>query len=159
MLKEQLNAPFNPQTQTHTSAYKKNRCQKERRIVCSPYFSMSLISHAQIQLMEAKRQLETQVALYQKTKELLNAADLELNTLRLQQGSSEARHSLSSPSTPIIRGWRKHTHTYRQKYVTQQHSTQRNPYMYTHKCMVFSLVVIKSHDFNLSETIPRLSSL
>ncbi len=72
---------------------------------------MSLISYAQIQLMEAKRQLETQVTLHQKTKEVLNAAELELNTLRLQQGSSEARHSLSSPSTPIIRGWYKRTHT------------------------------------------------
>ncbi|XP_070764710.1 translocated promoter region b, nuclear basket protein [Enoplosus armatus] len=58
----------------------------------------------EIQLMDAKRQLETQVALHQKTKELLNAAELEVNTLRLQQGSSEARHILSSPSTPIIRG-------------------------------------------------------
>lgn len=54
--------------------------------------------------MDAQRQLETQVALHQKTKELLNAAELELNGLRLQQGSGEARHSLSTPSTPIIRG-------------------------------------------------------
>ena len=61
-------------------------------------------NHAQIRLMDAKRQLETQVALQQKTKELLNTAELELNTLRLQQGSSEARHPLSSPSTPILRG-------------------------------------------------------
>lgn len=60
--------------------------------------------------MDAKRQLETQVALQQKTKELLNAAELELNTLRLQQGSNEPRHTLISPSTPIIRGWHKHTH-------------------------------------------------
>ncbi|XP_076580410.1 translocated promoter region b, nuclear basket protein [Chaetodon auriga] len=63
-----------------------------------------LTRNQEIQLMDAKRQLETQVALQQKTKELLNAAELELNTLRLQQGSSEARHTLSSPSTPIIRG-------------------------------------------------------
>lgn len=54
--------------------------------------------------MDAKRQLETQVALHQKTKELLNAAELELNTLRLQQGGGDARHSLSTPSTPIMRG-------------------------------------------------------
>lgn len=70
-------------------------------MVCSHYY---VISRAQIQLMDAKRQLETQVALQQKTKEVLNAAELELNALRLQQGSSEARLTLSSPSTPIIRG-------------------------------------------------------
>uniref|UniRef100_A0A3Q3AM97 Nucleoprotein TPR n=1 Tax=Kryptolebias marmoratus TaxID=37003 RepID=A0A3Q3AM97_KRYMA len=38
------------------------------------------------ELMEVKRQLETQVALNQKTKEQLNAAELELNTLKMQQG-------------------------------------------------------------------------
>lgn len=54
--------------------------------------------------MDAKRQLETQVALHQKTKEQLNAAESELNTLRMQQGSIEGRHILSSPSTPIGRG-------------------------------------------------------
>lgn len=60
---------------------------------------------AQMQLMDLKRQLETQVALNQKIKEQLNAAELELNTLKIQQGSSEMRHTLSSPSAPIIRGW------------------------------------------------------
>uniref|UniRef100_A0A672ZI65 Nucleoprotein TPR n=1 Tax=Sphaeramia orbicularis TaxID=375764 RepID=A0A672ZI65_9TELE len=49
--------------------------------------------NGQILLMETKRQLESQVTLYQKTKELLNAAELELNTLRLHQGSGEGRHS------------------------------------------------------------------
>ncbi|XP_047443060.1 translocated promoter region b, nuclear basket protein [Mugil cephalus] len=63
-----------------------------------------LTRNHEIQLMDAKRQLDTQVALHQKTKELLNAAELELQTLRVQQGSAEARHLLSSPSTPIIRG-------------------------------------------------------
>ncbi|KAM7409722.1 hypothetical protein PAMA_001286 [Pampus argenteus] len=62
-----------------------------------------LSRNQEIQLIEAKRQLETQVALHQKTKELLNAAELELNTHRLQQGSSDARHTLGTPSTPIIR--------------------------------------------------------
>uniref|UniRef100_A0AAQ4QF74 Nucleoprotein TPR n=1 Tax=Gasterosteus aculeatus aculeatus TaxID=481459 RepID=A0AAQ4QF74_GASAC len=42
--------------------------------------------------------------IHQTTKELLNAAELELNTLKLQLGSGEARHALSSPTTPIIRG-------------------------------------------------------
>uniref|UniRef100_I3JUR2 Nucleoprotein TPR n=1 Tax=Oreochromis niloticus TaxID=8128 RepID=I3JUR2_ORENI len=60
-----------------------------------------LTRNQEIQLMDAKRQLETQVALHQKTKEQLNAAESELNTLRMQQGSIEGRHILSSPSTPI----------------------------------------------------------
>lgn len=64
-----------------------------------------LFSCPQIQLMETKRQLETQVALHQKTKDLLNTAEMELKAQRLQQGGSEARHPLSSPSTPINRGW------------------------------------------------------
>ncbi|XP_015241685.1 PREDICTED: nucleoprotein TPR-like isoform X4 [Cyprinodon variegatus] len=55
----------------------------------------------EIQLLDVKRQLETQVALHQKTKDLLNAAELELNTLKMQQGHPEARLTLSSPSTPI----------------------------------------------------------
>uniref|UniRef100_A0A667W9N6 Nucleoprotein TPR n=1 Tax=Myripristis murdjan TaxID=586833 RepID=A0A667W9N6_9TELE len=48
-----------------------------------------LSRNQEIQLIDAKKQLETQVALHQKTRELLNAAQLEVNTLRLQQGSSE----------------------------------------------------------------------
>uniref|UniRef100_A0A8D3BGU6 Nucleoprotein TPR n=1 Tax=Scophthalmus maximus TaxID=52904 RepID=A0A8D3BGU6_SCOMX len=47
-----------------------------------------LIRNQDIQLMEAKRQMETQAASQQKTKELLNAAELELNTLRLQQAQT-----------------------------------------------------------------------
>ncbi|KAM4548847.1 translocated promoter region b, nuclear basket protein isoform 3-T3 [Odontesthes bonariensis] len=62
-----------------------------------------LSRNQEIQLMDVKRQVETQVALQQKTKELLNAAESELKTLRMQQGSMEARHTLSSPSTPIMR--------------------------------------------------------
>lgn len=69
--------------------------------------------------MDSKRQLETQVALHQKTKELFNAAELELNTLRLQQGGGEPRHSLSIPTTPIIRGGDK-TCMHVQKNITSQ---------------------------------------
>uniref|UniRef100_A0A672JJM0 Nucleoprotein TPR n=1 Tax=Salarias fasciatus TaxID=181472 RepID=A0A672JJM0_SALFA len=54
-----------------------------------------LTRNHEIQLMDAKRQLETQVASHQKTKELLNAAELELNALRVQQGSIQGRHSLN----------------------------------------------------------------
>ncbi|KAK1896767.1 Nucleoprotein TPR [Dissostichus eleginoides] len=63
-----------------------------------------LSRNQEIHLMDAKRQLEIQAPLHQKTKELLNAAEFELKTLRMQLGSSEARHSLSSPSTPVLRG-------------------------------------------------------
>ncbi|KAM9848441.1 translocated promoter region b, nuclear basket protein [Aulostomus maculatus] len=63
-----------------------------------------LTRNQEIQVMEAKRQLDTQLTLHQKTKELLNAAEGELKNLRLQQGSSDSRHSLSAPSTSIIRG-------------------------------------------------------
>uniref|UniRef100_A0A7N6F6B8 Nucleoprotein TPR n=1 Tax=Anabas testudineus TaxID=64144 RepID=A0A7N6F6B8_ANATE len=62
-----------------------------------------LSRNQEIQLIDVKRQLETQVSLHQKTKELLSAAESELKTLRLQQWSSEARHTLSSPSTSNIR--------------------------------------------------------
>uniref|UniRef100_A0A667W9S8 Nucleoprotein TPR n=1 Tax=Myripristis murdjan TaxID=586833 RepID=A0A667W9S8_9TELE len=72
-----------------------------------------LSRNQEIQLIDAKKQLETQVALHQKTRELLNAAQLEVNTLRLQQGSSEARLTLSSPSTPTVgfRGENTHRRT------------------------------------------------
>ncbi|XP_034002846.1 translocated promoter region b, nuclear basket protein isoform X2 [Trematomus bernacchii] len=63
-----------------------------------------LSRNQEIHLMDTKRQLEIQAPLHQKTKELLNAAEFELKTLRMQLGSGEARHSLSSPSTPVLRG-------------------------------------------------------
>ncbi|XP_056271230.1 translocated promoter region b, nuclear basket protein isoform X2 [Pseudoliparis swirei] len=63
-----------------------------------------LSRNQEIQLMEVKRQLELQVPTHQRTKELLSGAELELNTLRLQLGSSERRHSLSSPPTTSARG-------------------------------------------------------
>ncbi|XP_053710711.1 translocated promoter region b, nuclear basket protein isoform X2 [Synchiropus splendidus] len=63
-----------------------------------------LTRNQDIQLMDVKRQLETQVALHQKTKELLNSAELELNTVRFKQGTGDMGHLLSSPATPIIRG-------------------------------------------------------
>lgn len=63
------------------------------------------ILDAQIQLVDTKKQLETQIALHQKTKEILNAAELELRNLRMQQSSIESRHVLSSPSATRVRGW------------------------------------------------------
>nr|XP_046156472.1 nucleoprotein TPR-like isoform X3 [Oncorhynchus gorbuscha] len=60
-----------------------------------------------LQLMDTKRQLEAQTALLQKTRDQLSAAQLEVSSLRLQQGSGEGgRLSLSSPPTPMgIRGF------------------------------------------------------
>ncbi|KAK0150428.1 Nucleoprotein TPR [Merluccius polli] len=58
----------------------------------------------EIQLMDAKRQLEQQVAQHQKTRELLNAAQQEVNNLRPQPGSGDARLPLSSPSPMSLRG-------------------------------------------------------
>ncbi|XP_026179071.1 translocated promoter region b, nuclear basket protein isoform X2 [Mastacembelus armatus] len=79
-------------------------CQLQKRLENEVEQRHLQSRNQEIQLMEAKRQLETQSSLHQKTKELLNTAELELNTLRLQQGSSEEHHTLSFPSTSSIRG-------------------------------------------------------
>ncbi|GLD49770.1 nucleoprotein TPR, partial [Lates japonicus] len=94
--RQRLNSQLEKQEREISQLQKRLENEVEQRHLLS--------RNQEIQLMDAKRQLETQVALHKKTKELLNAAELELNTLRLQQGSSEARHILTSPSTPIIRG-------------------------------------------------------
>lgn len=44
-----------------------------------------------MQLMDAKKQLETQTAQHHRTREQLSAAQLELNSLRLQISSGESR--------------------------------------------------------------------
>ncbi|KAK5623407.1 hypothetical protein CRENBAI_014854 [Crenichthys baileyi] len=93
---QRLNSQIEKQELQISQLQKRLEQEVEQRHLCS--------RNQEIQLMDVKRQLETQVALHQKTKELLNAAELELNTLRMQQGRSEARPTLSSPSTPIIRG-------------------------------------------------------
>ncbi|KAM4574038.1 translocated promoter region b, nuclear basket protein isoform 1-T1 [Fundulus diaphanus] len=94
--RQRLNGQIEKQEQQISQLQKRLEQEVEQRHLSS--------RNQEIQLMEVKRQLETQVALHQKTKELLSAAELELNTLRMQQGRTEARHTLSSPSTPIIRG-------------------------------------------------------
>ncbi|KAJ3600175.1 hypothetical protein NHX12_034125 [Muraenolepis orangiensis] len=52
----------------------------------------------EVQLMDAKRQLEQQGAQHQKTTELLNATQQEVSNLRMQPGGGDARLPLSSPS-------------------------------------------------------------
>ncbi|KAM4739914.1 translocated promoter region b, nuclear basket protein isoform 2-T2 [Anableps anableps] len=94
--RQRLNSQIEKQEQQISQLQKRLEQEVEQRHLCS--------RNQEIQLMDVKRQLETQVALHQKTKELLNAAELELNTLRMQQGRTEARHTLGSPSTPIVRG-------------------------------------------------------
>uniref|UniRef100_A0A7N8Y5C6 Nucleoprotein TPR n=1 Tax=Mastacembelus armatus TaxID=205130 RepID=A0A7N8Y5C6_9TELE len=79
-------------------------CQLQKRLENEVEQRHLQSRNQEIQLMEAKRQLETQSSLHQKTKELLNTAELELNTLRLQQGSSEEHHTLSFPSTSSLQG-------------------------------------------------------
>lgn len=49
-----------------------------------------------MQLMDVKKQLETQISQYHRTREQLSAAQLELNNLKLQMSSRESR--LVSPT-------------------------------------------------------------
>ncbi|XP_037553921.1 translocated promoter region b, nuclear basket protein [Nematolebias whitei] len=97
-IRQRLNSQLEKQEQQISQLQKRLEQEVEQRHLFS--------RNQEIQLMEVKRQLETQVALNQKTKDQLNAAELELNTFKMQQGSNEPRHALGSPSTPIIRGLR-----------------------------------------------------
>ncbi|XP_036437175.1 translocated promoter region b, nuclear basket protein isoform X2 [Colossoma macropomum] len=56
-----------------------------------------LARNQDMQLLDAKKQLEAQTALYQRTREQLSTAQQELNTLRQQVSSEEGR--LASPAT------------------------------------------------------------
>ncbi|XP_027883247.1 translocated promoter region b, nuclear basket protein isoform X1 [Xiphophorus couchianus] len=94
--RQRLNSQIEKQELQISQLQKRLEQEVEQRHLCS--------RTQEVQLIDVKRQLETQVALHQKTKELLNAAELELNTLRMQQGRTEARHTLGSPSTPVFRG-------------------------------------------------------
>ena len=62
--------------------------------------------HLQAQLLEAKKQLETQNTLQQKTKELLRSSEQQVVALKAQlasASSSEAVTSSSNTSTPATR--------------------------------------------------------
>uniref|UniRef100_M3ZJV7 Nucleoprotein TPR n=1 Tax=Xiphophorus maculatus TaxID=8083 RepID=M3ZJV7_XIPMA len=84
--RQRLNSQIEKQELQISQLQKRLEQEVEQRHLCS--------RTQEVQLIDVKRQLETQVALHQKTKELLNAAELELNTLRMQQGRTEARHTL-----------------------------------------------------------------
>uniref|UniRef100_A0A8C3AH63 Nucleoprotein TPR n=1 Tax=Cyclopterus lumpus TaxID=8103 RepID=A0A8C3AH63_CYCLU len=88
---QRLNGQIEKQEREISQLQKRLEHEVEQRHILS--------RNQEIQLMEAKRQLELQVPIHQRTKELLNAAELELNTLRLQLGSSELRHSLGLPGS------------------------------------------------------------
>uniref|UniRef100_A0A3Q3GMK6 Nucleoprotein TPR n=1 Tax=Labrus bergylta TaxID=56723 RepID=A0A3Q3GMK6_9LABR len=85
--RQRLNDQLEKQEREITQLQKRLEHEVEQRHLLS--------RNQEIQLMEAKRQLETQAALHHKTKELLNGAEVELKNLRLQQGSGESRHIMS----------------------------------------------------------------
>uniref|UniRef100_A0A3B5B4R2 Nucleoprotein TPR n=1 Tax=Stegastes partitus TaxID=144197 RepID=A0A3B5B4R2_9TELE len=85
--RQRLNSQLEKQEREISQLQKRLEHEVEQRHLLS--------RNQEIQLMDTKRQFETQVALHKKTKELLNAAELELSSLRGQQGSFEARHTLS----------------------------------------------------------------
>uniref|UniRef100_A0A6Q2XHY6 Nucleoprotein TPR n=1 Tax=Esox lucius TaxID=8010 RepID=A0A6Q2XHY6_ESOLU len=64
-----------------------------------------LVRNQDLQLMDAKRQLETQAVLLQKTNDQLTAAQVELSSLRLQlvsgDGGRPSLGTMSAPSTPV----------------------------------------------------------
>eukprot|EP00063_Salmo_salar_P003672 XP_013978507.1 PREDICTED: nucleoprotein TPR-like isoform X7 [Salmo salar] len=96
--RQRLNAQIEKQEREISQLQKRLEHEVEQRHLLS--------RNQDLQLMDAKRQLETQTALLQKTRDQLSATQLEVSSLRLQQGSGEGgRLSLSSPPTPMgIRG-------------------------------------------------------
>uniref|UniRef100_A0A673YG87 Nucleoprotein TPR n=1 Tax=Salmo trutta TaxID=8032 RepID=A0A673YG87_SALTR len=92
--RQRLNAQIEKQEREIGQLHKRLEHEVEQRHLLS--------RNQDLQLMDAKRQLETQTALLQKTRDQLSAAQLEVSSLRLQQGSGEGgRLSLSSPPTPM----------------------------------------------------------
>ncbi|XP_024134399.1 translocated promoter region b, nuclear basket protein isoform X3 [Oryzias melastigma] len=94
-VRQRLNSQIEKQEREITQLQKKLEQEVEQRHLLS--------RNQEIQVIDLKRQLETQVALHQRTKEQMNVLEMELSTLRMQQGNIEGRHTLGSPSTPIIR--------------------------------------------------------
>uniref|UniRef100_A0A673YP51 Nucleoprotein TPR n=1 Tax=Salmo trutta TaxID=8032 RepID=A0A673YP51_SALTR len=86
--RQRLNAQIEKQEREIGQLHKRLEHEVEQRHLLS--------RNQDLQLMDAKRQLETQTALLQKTRDQLSAAQLEVSSLRLQQGSGEGgRLSLS----------------------------------------------------------------
>uniref|UniRef100_A0A4W5NGE2 Nucleoprotein TPR n=1 Tax=Hucho hucho TaxID=62062 RepID=A0A4W5NGE2_9TELE len=68
-----------------------------------------------LQLMDAKRQLETQTGLLQKTRDQLSAAQLEVSSLRLQQGRLQG----SKGDSEDLRGRLRHAETQAEELAEQ----------------------------------------
>uniref|UniRef100_A0A3Q1FGC6 Nucleoprotein TPR n=1 Tax=Acanthochromis polyacanthus TaxID=80966 RepID=A0A3Q1FGC6_9TELE len=75
--RQRLNSQLEKQEREISQLQKRLEHEVEQRHLLS--------RNQEVQLMDTKRQFEAQVTLHQKTKELLNAAELELNSLRGQQ--------------------------------------------------------------------------
>uniref|UniRef100_A0A673VWM8 Nucleoprotein TPR n=1 Tax=Salmo trutta TaxID=8032 RepID=A0A673VWM8_SALTR len=72
-----------------------------------------------LQLMDAKRQLETQTGLLQKTRDQLSAAQLEMSSLRLQQGSEEGGLQGSKGDSEDLHGRLRQTETQAEELAEQ----------------------------------------
>ncbi|XP_023810077.1 nucleoprotein TPR isoform X3 [Oryzias latipes] len=92
-VRQRLNSQIEKQEREITQLQKRLEQEVEQRHLLS--------RNQEIQVVDLKRQLETQVALHQRTKEQINVLEMELSTFRMQQGNIEGRHTLGSPSTPI----------------------------------------------------------
>uniref|UniRef100_A0A3B3BI52 Nucleoprotein TPR n=1 Tax=Oryzias melastigma TaxID=30732 RepID=A0A3B3BI52_ORYME len=88
-VRQRLNSQIEKQEREITQLQKKLEQEVEQRHLLS--------RNQEIQVIDLKRQLETQVALHQRTKEQMNVLEMELSTLRMQQGNIEGRHTLGSP--------------------------------------------------------------
>ncbi|XP_051581046.1 nucleoprotein TPR-like isoform X2 [Myxocyprinus asiaticus] len=87
--RHRLNAQIEKQEREITQLQKRLENEVEQK---------HLLARSQdIELMDAKRQLDTQTAQHQRNREQLSAAQQELNNLRLQMSSGESR--LASPTT------------------------------------------------------------
>ncbi|KAJ7986463.1 hypothetical protein DPEC_G00340150 [Dallia pectoralis] len=95
--RQRLNAQVEKQEREISQLQKKLEHEVEQRHL--------LVRNHDLQLMDAKRQLETQGVLLQKTSDQLSAAQMDLSSLRLQQVSGEGGRlslgSVSTPSTPL----------------------------------------------------------
>uniref|UniRef100_A0A3P9KSI2 Nucleoprotein TPR n=1 Tax=Oryzias latipes TaxID=8090 RepID=A0A3P9KSI2_ORYLA len=85
-VRQRLNSQIEKQEREITQLQKRLEQEVEQRHLLS--------RNQEIQVVDLKRQLETQVALHQRTKEQMNVLEMELSTLRMQQGNIEGLASL-----------------------------------------------------------------
>uniref|UniRef100_H2M097 Nucleoprotein TPR n=1 Tax=Oryzias latipes TaxID=8090 RepID=H2M097_ORYLA len=85
-VRQRLNSQIEKQEREITQLQKRLEQEVEQRHLLS--------RNQEIQVVDLKRQLETQVALHQRTKEQINVLEMELSTFRMQQGNIEGLASL-----------------------------------------------------------------